>query len=131
MIAEAQQAATYDDTPVKTLIGDDANKSVRTIASEEVAKVVDGAPEAMNTLKEVAQWIEDDQTGAAAMAAGIAENKAEIARVEAKIPGVDDKTIKLSENKAYVAEVSTDVLVQGTQELVLYGGNASGFVSTT
>lgn len=51
------------------------------------------------------------------------------AAVEAKIPGVDDKTIKLAENKAYVAEVSTDILVQGNLELVLCGGNASGFGS--
>ena len=47
----------------------------------------------------------------------------------AKIHGVDDKTIKLAENKAYVAEVSTDILVQGAQELVLCGGNASGFAT--
>lgn len=129
MIADAQAAATYDDTAVQTLIGSDANKSARAIAAEEVAKIVDGAPEAMNTLKEVAEWIENDETGAAAMAAGIAENKEEIKRVEAKIPGVDDKTIKLAENKAYVAEVSTDILVQGAQELVLCGGNASGFAT--
>ena len=32
----------------------------------------------------------------------------------AKIHGVDNKTIKLAENKAYVAEVSTDILTQGT-----------------
>ena len=38
----------------------------------------------------------------------------------------DDKTIKMNEsNQLYVAEVSTDVLVQGAQELILNGGTAT------
>ena len=36
-----------------------------------IATVVDSAPEAFDTLKEIADWIEDDQSGAAAMAAEI------------------------------------------------------------
>lgn len=64
-----------------------------------------------------------DATGAIATAKAYTD--AEIA----KIHTVDNDTIKLNENKAYVAKVSTDVLVQGTQELVLCGGNAFGFNS--
>ena len=41
------------------------------------------------------------------------------------VKGVDDKTIKLNEGKAYVAEVSTDLLVQGSAELRLVAGDAS------
>ena len=44
-------------TVVETLVGDDADKSVRNIATEEVAKVVAEAPEAFDTLKEIAEWI--------------------------------------------------------------------------
>lgn len=41
------------------------------------------------------------------------------------VKGVDDKTIKLDdEGKAYVNEVSTDLLTQGVQELILNGGSA-------
>lgn len=50
-----------------------------------------------------------------------------IAALQASIHGVDDDTIKLSENKAYVAKVSTDILAQGSQELVFSAGNASGY----
>lgn len=53
---------------VVTLVGSDNNKSVRTIASEEVAKIVADAPEDYNTLKEIADWIQGDPTGAAGMA---------------------------------------------------------------
>ena len=41
------------------------------------------------------------------------------------VKDVDNKTIKLNEGKAYVAEVSTDLLVQGTAELHLIAGDAS------
>jgi hypothetical protein len=49
---------------VTKLVGTDkgedgrANKTVREIASEEVAKIVNGAPEAYDTLKEVSDWIQ-------------------------------------------------------------------------
>lgn len=42
---------------VTTLVGDDASKSAREIATEVVATVVDGAPEAFDTLKEISAWI--------------------------------------------------------------------------
>lgn len=44
-------------TQVTTLVGDDADKSVHEIATEVVATVVDGAPEAFDTLKEISAWI--------------------------------------------------------------------------
>lgn len=44
-------------TQVTTLVGDDADKSARKIATEVVATVVDGAPEAFDTLKEISAWI--------------------------------------------------------------------------
>ena len=39
--------------------------------SEEIAKVVGGAPETFNTLKEISDYIEQDKTGASAMAESI------------------------------------------------------------
>ena len=44
---------------------------VRPTISEEVAKVVGGAPEAFDTLKEIAAYIDSDKAGAAAMASSI------------------------------------------------------------
>jgi hypothetical protein len=126
----------------------------------------------IDTLKEIQEYIESDESGAAAMAASIKSNSdaitaiysvtedgtesgilvTKIAGVESSIAAindtetgilaqakkhtndsigsllvkdVDDKTIKLNEGKAYVAEVSTDLLVQGSAELRLIAGNAS------
>ena len=52
----------------ETLIGDDTEKSARSIAAEEVAKVVASAPEAYDTLKEIADYIANDITSAATLA---------------------------------------------------------------
>lgn len=95
MISDAQTAATYDDTAltgrvatvegkVTTLVGEDANKSARTIASEEVAKIVAGADESYDTLKEIADWISSHGSDAAAM------NSAIVA-LEAIVDGIGDE----------------------------------------
>ena len=91
MIEDAQAAATYDDTQVKadikanadaiaahkesidnvvtTLVGDDTNKSVRTIANEELAaQLLSGNADAdFKTLQELATWLEDHPEDAAEM----------------------------------------------------------------
>lgn len=68
-------------TTVDTLIGDDTGKSVRTVASEEVAKIVAGADASYDTLKEIADWIMSDTTGAAKMSN-------DISRLDAILDGI-------------------------------------------
>ena len=79
-IIENIQENAYDDTEitermdavegkVATLVGADVNKSVRAIAAEELAAqlVADGAAEALDTLEEIAAWIQSHPDDAAAM----------------------------------------------------------------
>lgn len=72
---------------VTKLVGDDkgtdgrANKTVREIASEEVAKIVNGADASFDTLKEVSDWISTHGTDAATMNTQIGENKAAIEKL--------------------------------------------------
>lgn len=68
---------TVDDK-VDTLIGDDANKSVRTIANEELTKqlIPEGAKESLDTLQEIAAWIQSHPDDASAMNAAIEALKA-------------------------------------------------------
>ena len=77
--AKAAEKANAD--AIAIINGNDAGKSIRTIAGEEALKIVDGAPEAYNTLKEVADWIANDQSGAASMAANISKNTTAIAAI--------------------------------------------------
>lgn len=171
MIADAKSEASYDDTAIKALIQNNTDAlailngdastagSVIAIANAqakaEVATIVGAAPEAMDTLEEVANWIANDKSGAAAMAADIAANKTAIEAINNETTGilavakkytddsitglplatgsvvglvkVDDKTIQAAEDGTIsVKAISTDLLTQGTQELILDGGKASG-----
>jgi hypothetical protein len=67
---------------VTTLVGSvegDDTKSARTIASEEVAKIVAGAPESMDTLKEISDWISGHKNDASAMNSAILDLEAILA----------------------------------------------------
>ena len=95
MIEDAKTASTYDDTEIRgliqdnadaieahktaidnkvtTLVGTDTNKSVRTIANEELAAqlIPENAKESLNTLEEIAAWIQSHPDDASAMNAAI------------------------------------------------------------
>lgn len=84
-VAEAKAAAdaakTAADTAqadVDTLIGTDTGKSARAIANEELAKqlIPENANEAMDTLEEVAAWIQAHPGDASAMNAAITKLQA-------------------------------------------------------
>lgn len=61
------------DGKVTTLVGEDAGKSARTIANEELAKqlIPEGAKESLDTLQEIAAWIQNHPDDASAMNAAI------------------------------------------------------------
>lgn len=63
-----------------TLIGDDINKSVRVIANEELTKqlIPDNAQEALDTLQEIAKWIQNHPNDVTAMNKSIQDLKAQI-----------------------------------------------------
>lgn len=86
-----------NETNIATLVGKDTSKSAREIASEEVVKVVSGAPEAYDTLKEIADWISSHGTDATSMnsaikalqaiLAGFGTGEGETATVKAYVDG--------------------------------------------
>lgn len=84
---------------VTTLVGGvegDDTKSARTIASEEVAKIVAGADASYDTLKEISDWISSHKSDASAM------NSA-ITALEAIVDGIGGEGEKATV-KAYVDE---------------------------
>lgn len=121
MIADAQTAATYDDTAVRgliadnteaiegvsvkvtTLIGEDSGKSARTIAAEETAKIVAGADTAYDTLKEIADWISTHGSDAATM-------NSNITALQNQLKGIDvgEGTVKQYIADALDAYTTTD-----------------------
>jgi hypothetical protein len=93
---------------VDTLIGSDSGKSARTIANEELAAqlIPANAAEALDTLQEIAAWIQahpgDAQTMNAALTA--VQNKLELGTYESEGQQVQYATVK-----AYVEAMITTV----------------------
>ena len=119
MIADAQTAATYNDAEVRGLIkantdalailnGDEnTNGSVLKIAKAEavaaangaVANLIGAAPEALDTLEEIATWISNDETGTAALIDRVAANEEAIAAINDEETGIYAKA--LADAKAF------------------------------
>ena len=93
--AKAAEKTLTDDLSaangkLTTLIGTDANKSARAIAAEEIAKqlIPENAGEALDTLQEIAAWIQEHPGEAAEM------NK-KITALETKTGTIDDDSADL------------------------------------
>ena len=111
MITDAQTAATYDDTAIKasikantdaitTLNADEkTNGSVKKQVADAVAKIVADAPEAYDTLVEIADWISTHSNDASAM------NTA-ITKLQAILAGIGGEGEKATV-KAYVDDMIT------------------------
>ena len=119
----AAKAAKAD---VDTLIGTDTGKSVRTIANEELAAqlIPEGAQESLDTLTEIAQWIQDHPDDAAAMntaiaklngiVAGIGGEDDDYATVMAAIEG----KISAGATKVEASEINGNIKIDGEETTV-------------
>ena len=88
---------TYQDGNGKA----DNEKTIRTIANEEVAKIVAGADKNYDTLKEIADWIGSDENAGAA--AQIESNKKDIIELYKQTSNLQQKDIDL-ENRTKALE---------------------------
>lgn len=86
---------------VSTLIGEDTDKSIRTIANEELAAqlIPEGAKDSLDTLQEIAAWIQKHPDDASAMSAAISA-------LEKK---VGDKTVSAQITEAINALKAGDI----------------------
>lgn len=119
-------AAKAAKAEVDTLIGSDTGKSVRTIANEELAAqlIPEGAQESLDTLTEIANWIQEHPDDASAMntaitklnsiVAGIGGEEDDYATVIAAIEGkltAALATITAGDTNGHLDVNGTDVTV--------------------
>ena len=92
---------------IAKLNGDDnVDGSVKKQVKDAINAVVDGAPEALDTLKEIADWIGSDESGTAELISTVDANTKAIADNKAAL----DKDIKdLAEHVASAGEAYTNV----------------------
>lgn len=141
-ITRATAAEQANADAIGILVGADTDKSVRTIAAEETAKIVAGADEKYDTLKEIADFIASDTEGAAKMSNDIAALKSKVDTGDKTVTGyvtdyVSGEVGKIVTPKAStevtvatdgtlgIGTLSTDKIVNGTEILVLYGGSST------
>lgn len=77
---------------VATLIGTDTDKSVATIVAEKVAELLipENADASLDTLEEIAQWIQDHPDDAAAMNSSISVLQTKVASLEDALNGTEN-----------------------------------------
>lgn len=161
ILAQAKAYADEKDATLKetvdtntaaiTKLNGTGEGSVSKAVADGIAKVVAGADESYDTLKEIADWIANDTTGAAKMAndisavvgtdkgedgspksmRSVAEEVAN-AKVGA-IPNASQSVVglikgtdgKVNISDGQITSVTTDALTQGTDVLILDGGTAT------
>lgn len=80
-LAEATETnadAIAENKEAIEILNGDGEGSVSKQVSDAIAALVDNAPETLDTLKEIADWIADDETGSAALTQKVAENAEKI-----------------------------------------------------
>lgn len=106
---------TAIDDKVTTLIGSDGNKSVRTIANEELAAqlIPAGAKDSLDTLQEIAAWIQEHPDDASAMNSAITalQAKTELGKY---IPEGQSDSVEYATVKAYVEAVKKELATNAT-----------------
>ena len=98
-IAELNQRIAELTSAVGTINNGDTGRSMRAVAGEvaekaaqdEVAKIVDNAPAAFDTLKEIADWINSDGSAAAGLVDDVAQNTENIKLASDSIKSANDR----------------------------------------
>lgn len=141
-IARATAAEEANANAISALVGEDTGKTIRAIAGEETAKIVAGADTKYDTLKEIADFIMNDETGAAAMSNDIAALKTAVGDAESGLvkavadnaaaiaaivqPKASDEVSVATDGTLGIKEVNVNKLVQTAGDtLILNGGSAS------
>lgn len=106
MIADAQAAATYDDTAIRALITAETERATgvenglngRLETVEDFFKAVETPDEVIDTLAEIVSYIESDKSGASAMAGSIKANTDAIALINDSTNGILAKANKYTDD---------------------------------
>ena len=117
---------TETDGKISTAVSAEAQARDTAIANA-ISAVKDSAPEAFDTLKEIADWIGDDQSGAAAMAAQISSHSSQLSQLsQNKVDKVAGKGLSTND---YTTDEKTKLggVEAGAKDNVVEAAGASGF----
>ena len=105
-------SSSYDDAEIKHLIAENKNaittlsESVNNKIDQVISDIVDGAPEDLNTFKEIADWINSDVDGAAKMANDIADLRERIGTIDSDI--IENLSKEIDSHKTAIQVLNGD-----------------------
>lgn len=118
-IKEAVTAGKYDDSALKASVAANTaaigtlngtgDGSVKKAVADAVAQIVNGAPEAYDTLKEISDWISSHASDAATMNSQIKTNKEDITKLKTLI-GTLPESAASKDIVGYIAEYVSKAL---------------------
>ena len=116
MSAEDRASITNLQTQVATLIGEDENKSVDTIVAEKVAELLipANADEDLDTLQEIADWIQNHPGDAAAINSSITLLQTKVETLEDALNGANGEDGLISRIEDLESSVSNLQTTVGT-----------------
>ena len=110
----------YTDEKIGEIVGSDTGKTIRTIANEELAAqlIPSGAQESLDTLQEIADWIQSHPDDAAAMNSKIGDLSAITEDLRSDLSGyATTGTVNDINNRLTTAESEIDALQSATGTL--------------
>lgn len=118
-IKEAATAGKYDDSALKASVAANTaaigtlngtgDGSVKKAVADAVAQIVNGAPEAYDTLKEISDWISSHASDAATMNSQIKTNKEDITKLKTLIGALPESATS-KDIVGYIAEYVSKAL---------------------
>lgn len=130
LIGDNADAINGLNTTVGTLVGEDNGKSVRTIANEELAAqlIAENAAEALDSLHEIATWIQSHPGEAATMNAAIEALQAKVDTGDATVSAYVTAAINALNIGDYATVVALDAAVE--RIVALEGASATHATKT-
>lgn len=89
-----------------TIIGSDSNKSMREVAAEEVAALVADAPDDLDTLQEIAAWINDHPDSASDLNNRLTIVEGDVADLETTLATLESQQIQ---NTGDIADLESEL----------------------
>lgn len=98
-------ASISSNTDLLKVLSGDGEGSITEKIRDGLSTIVSGAPEAFDTLKEIADWISSDETGTSALIARVADNEANISTLSGGLSGL---SVNLTSDISLVSTLLSD-----------------------
>ena len=115
----ANETTIQSHTTALATLNGEGEGSVKKTVTDEIAKVVADAPESLDTLKEISDWISSHESDASAMNSAIQTNKSDIATLKTdKVDKETGKSLLADTDKANYDDAVSKVHTHSNKDLL-------------